>query len=305
MQESVRLWEEPTDRENYMIAGWYQWADAGEVSSGLPQYLIDLVDAKKIGEIDPAGFYLFQIPGTHHLVRPEVKLVEGCPVQMMTRENEIYYAESGGKGLVLFLGEEPHLDEYRYTEAFFSVAHRLKVKRIIIVGGVFGALPYDKDREITCVYSLPHLKEELDRFAVNYSNYEGGASIGAFMAHCAQAYDIELITLYALAPTYEFPEDTSTVQSMRVDQDWKAWYDVMRRIDYMLGLGLDLSDLRKRSEGLIDAWATKVDELARTHPELQIREYMEEISTHFTEQSFIPLDDAWNELGDLLNSMDE
>lgn len=305
MQEPVRLWETPTDRENVMIAGWFQWADAGEVSSGLPQYLIDLVDAKKIGEIDPAGFYLFQIPGTHHLVRPEVKTVEGHPEQMSARENEVFYAECGTKGLVLFLGEEPHLDEYRYAEAFFSVAHRLQVKRIVIVGGVFGALPYDKDREITCVYSLPHLRSELDGYALHYSDYEGGTSIGTFMAHCAQAYDLEVVALYALAPTYDFAEDISTVQSMRVDQDWKAWYDVMRRVDYMFDLQLDLSDLRKRSEGLIEAWASKVDELSRTHPELQIKEYMEEISEGFQERSFIPLDDAWNELGDLLNSMDE
>jgi len=61
----------------YMIAGWHEWADAGAVSSGLPQYLIDETRARKIGEIAPDGFYLFQIPGTHHLLRPVVQLEEG------------------------------------------------------------------------------------------------------------------------------------------------------------------------------------------------------------------------------------
>jgi len=122
MDPSVNLTEFPRGLEHVMIAGWNQWADAGEVSSSLPRYLIELLGARKIGEIDAAGFYLFQIPGTHHLLRPEVKLVEGHPVSMTTPSNEIWYAETGGKGLVIFIGEEPHKDEERYAEAFFDVA---------------------------------------------------------------------------------------------------------------------------------------------------------------------------------------
>ena len=60
-----------------MIAGWHQWADAGSISSGLPLYLIEQTQARKIGRIKPDGFYLFQIPGAHHLLRPVVKLNEG------------------------------------------------------------------------------------------------------------------------------------------------------------------------------------------------------------------------------------
>ena len=38
----------------YMIAGWRrQWSDGGEISSGLPQYLIDQTKARRIGEMGP------------------------------------------------------------------------------------------------------------------------------------------------------------------------------------------------------------------------------------------------------------
>ncbi|HHX63874.1 MAG TPA: PAC2 family protein, partial [Chloroflexi bacterium] len=53
MDELVELWETPLDKDNYMIAGWDQWADAGEISSGLPRYLIEHTGARKIGEIRP------------------------------------------------------------------------------------------------------------------------------------------------------------------------------------------------------------------------------------------------------------
>jgi len=39
MNGSLDLWEGPMAEEVYMIAGWEQWADAGEVSSELPRYL--------------------------------------------------------------------------------------------------------------------------------------------------------------------------------------------------------------------------------------------------------------------------
>ena len=77
MDDWVELWEKPIAEKKYMIAGWQQWADAGAISSGLPQYLVDQTNARKIGQIKPDGFYLFQLPGTHHLLRPEVKLDEG------------------------------------------------------------------------------------------------------------------------------------------------------------------------------------------------------------------------------------
>ena len=61
MSDAVEIREHPTAQEIYMLAGWRQWADAGSTSSGLPQYLIEQTGAKKIGSINPGGFYLFQI----------------------------------------------------------------------------------------------------------------------------------------------------------------------------------------------------------------------------------------------------
>ena len=44
------LREKPEAR--YLIAGWRrQWSDGGSISSGLPRYLIDKLDAKEIGSL--------------------------------------------------------------------------------------------------------------------------------------------------------------------------------------------------------------------------------------------------------------
>ena len=48
MTELINLWEKPLAKENYMIVGWRQWADAGGISSELPHYLVKKTGAQKI-----------------------------------------------------------------------------------------------------------------------------------------------------------------------------------------------------------------------------------------------------------------
>ena len=61
MTELFTLWEKPEAQDIVMLAGWRQWADGGSTSSGLPRYLVNHSKARKIGEISPDGYYLFQI----------------------------------------------------------------------------------------------------------------------------------------------------------------------------------------------------------------------------------------------------
>lgn len=301
MNEMVRLHERPQTPINYMIAGWEQWADAGENSSGLPVYLIEHLGARRIAELKCDECYLFQMPGTHHLMRPQVKLHDGHCQSMSEHSNEVWYTSVGDKGLLIFFGEEPHLHEKEYADAFFDLVEALNVRRVVGVGGVYGAMPFEKEREVSCVYSLPEMRQELGRYALRFSNYEGGTTIGSYLAHRAELRQLEMVVLNAFSPAYEFSRMGITVQAMRVEQDWKSWYDLMRRIDYMFGLGLDLTDLEERSQELIEAWMAKIDELQEKHPELGVKEHLDAVSAEFTERPFVPLDQAWNELDGLLD----
>ncbi len=288
--DGVRIYEKPRADEIYMIAGWHQWADAGAISSTLPRYLIDLTDARKIAEIEPHGFYLFQIPGTHGFLRPEVRLEDGFRKSMSSYTNEFYYTGDDKRGLVIFLGHEPHMNGERYAQAFLSAVKALGVRRVVVVGGVYGAMPYDRDRAVSCVYSLPGMKEELENYAVAFSNYEGGASIGTYMAHHAEAAGVPLVSLYAFVPAYDFSQLTDKLQGMRIENDFKAWHELMRRINHMFRLGLDLSDLERRSNELTASIAQKINEIDGRLPQLGIHEFMARVGAEFTETPFMPLD---------------
>ena len=304
MNDFVTLEEVSTASENYLIAGWQQWADAGSVSSGLPQYLIEHTNARKIGELDGEGFYLFQIPGTHHLMRPEVHFEDGYSQEIRPRSNEFYYTEVSGKGLVLFTGDEPHMNVDRYADGLFHAMKTLNVKRGAVVGGVYGAMPYDSDREISCSYSLKPMKSEMAQYSVRFSNYQGGATIGSYLVDRAKRHDVELFTFNAFVPAYDFSQASASIQGVRIEHDYRAWYELMRRFNHMFGLGIDLSDLDRQSEDLVRSIDTKIEELERTMPEINVRDYLAKLTANFTERPFMPLDDVWEQaLGDIFDDV--
>jgi proteasome assembly chaperone (PAC2) family protein len=292
MNELLELSERPAAGK-YMIAGWHQWADAGSISSGLPQYLIAHTRARRIGTIRPDQFYLFQIPGAHHLLRPVVKLDEGYREELEQRRNEFFYSDD--RDSLVFLGEEPHQNEERYAEAFLDAVEELGVERVAAVAGVYGPVPYDRDRDVSCVYSLRGMKEELSQYAVRFSNYEGGATISTYIAHQAEPRGIEFFTFYAIVPSYDFSTRSIVLQAIAIGEDFKAWYDLMRRLDRMFDLGVDLSDLERQGEELIATWAAKIDHLAETMPQLGVKDYLEEVNADFAQEPFDPLSDVWEE----------
>jgi len=306
MNDLVELWEKPEAEEIYLIAGFHQWADAGSISSNLPQYLVDQTGASKIGEIKNERFYLFQIPGTHHLLRPEIKLQDGYRQSLRTRKNEFFYSGNQEKGLVIFIGDEPHLNVEEYTTAFFDVVEALGVKRGAVLGGVYGAVPHDRDRQVSCTYSLREMKEELEKYAVRFSNYEGGVTISAYLVDQAEQRGIEFLVFHVLVPVYDLSQLSSELQGIGVDNDFKAWYDLMRRFNHMFDLGFDLADLQKLSDKLIEEMDANIDALAAKMPELKIRAYVQQLTADFTERPFMPFGDVWEEeLGDLFDEMDD
>ncbi len=305
MDKMVDLWEKPQAETMYMIAGWRQWADAGSVSSGLPQHLIELTGARKIGQVRNDGFYLFQVPGTHHFLRPEIKLEQGHRQEMRMQKNELYYASFENTGLLIYLGDEPHMNVERYARCVFDVARELKVKRILGLGGVYAPVPYDKARDVSVIYSLPRMQEELTEYAVSFSDYEGGATIGTFLAHAAEARGVEMAVLYAMVPAYDFAPDNEEHEGLRIENDYRAWHELGRRINHMFNLYLDLSDLEERSKVLLTTMNDKVEELAREQPQYNIREFMASIEEEFSETPFSLLDEVWErELGDLFDDGD-
>jgi hypothetical protein len=146
------------------------------------------------------------------------------------------------------------------------------------------------------------MREDLGRYAVRFSNYEGGASIGTLLADRAEARGIEFVAFYALVPYYDLSELSTDFAAIKIERDLKAWYDLLLRLNYMFRLQLDLDDLEAQSEALVQWIDTQIRELERDSPGLKVREYIAALSEGFEETSFEPLSDLWErELRDLFD----
>jgi proteasome assembly chaperone (PAC2) family protein len=295
MSEVLDIWDKPAEKEVYLLAGWRQWVDAGSISSGLPRYLARQTKARKIGEIKPDPFYLFQFPGTHDLVRPIIRFNEGYPESLDTKRNEFFYSGDGQRGLVFFIGDEPHLNIEEYVQAILSAAKTFNVRRIVLFGGIYGELPYDKERIIHSIYSMKSMKEEISSLAVNLSSYHGGGSIGSYLARRAGEQEMELAGFYTFSPAYHFGGLETLGNTITIENDYMAWLGVMRRVNHFLGIRMDLDDLEAKSQQLIEMMDAKIEELDKKAPQLGVREYVQQLSDEFTEFSFNPLEDVWEE----------
>jgi len=264
-----------------MIAGFNQWANAGNVSSGIPEYLIEKLQARKIGHIRKDDFYLFQLPGSHFLFRPPVKYVEGYEEDYQEETiNDFHYAEIDDKALVLFIGTEPNQREDVYVNTLLDGAVELGVKRIVVPAGVGGEVPFDKERLVSCTYSLKQMQEELEAYAVTFSNYGRNATIGMVINHHCKERGIEAVRMSARTPNYQL--------QLAIPSDKRAIYDILRRIRYMFGISLDLSDLERESKQQNSDFQNALKRLCVENPELapQITDYMEEVEKEFKEIRF-------------------
>lgn len=304
--DAVEILEHPRTRDVYMLVGWRQWADAGSVSSGLPQYVIQKEKARRIGQIRPDGFYMFQIPGTHDLIRPVIKFREGFPESLQTPENPLYYFENNQRGVVILLGDEPHLDAERYILAILDAARQLRVRQIVGIGGVYGEFPYDKERLVSGSYSLPEIQGRMNELALSPTDYHGGVSIGSYLCKRAGEKGMEYIGMYAMVPLFDFSSIPQIGRSIQIENDYMAWLGIMRRVNYLFKIEVNLTDLMQKSKRLLNTLEKKVDELDRLAPQAGIRDYFARLSAEFEEVPFIPLDEVWEEsLRKILDRLDD
>jgi len=183
----------------------------------------------------------------------------------------------------------------RYVSAILDAGRALKVRRIIGFGGVYGEVPFKKDRTISSNYSLESLKPEVDALGVNLSDYQGGASIGSYLCKRAGEAGIEYVSFYAFVPAYDFSRLGENGGSIRIENDYGAWLGVMKRLKTMLNLELDLDGLEVKYAQLIEAIDEKMREIDRANPDMQLPEYFKRLEEDFIEVTFNPSDEFWEE----------
>jgi len=242
--------EKPRLRQPYMVCGMGGWVDGGETATGGVEYLIQKLEAITFAAMPIAKFQVFRVPGQVS-IGPSIKIEDGIIKDYRLPENRFFYwvNPSSDHDLILFLGTEPNMNWKEYAGAILDVAQEFTVARVYLLGGLLDNSPYTREPGVMCICSSPELKEEMQKYSVEFANYEGPGSFGTALLHACQTRGLQMAGLIARATFY--PEF-----NIVIPHNPKAIRALVRRLNRLLDVNLDLSDLDKEVENLQDKLAS-------------------------------------------------
>ena len=269
--ENVIITEKPGLRRPAMVCGISGWVDGGEAATGSVEYLIRKFSAKEFAEIPIDRFHIYQVPG-QIVSRPQVKIEDGVITGHSYHSNRFYYWVNPGSesDVILFDGTEPNLHWTEFADAILHVVEKFGVSRIYLLGGVLDKTPHTREPNVSCACTTSGLKEEMLKYGVRYTSYAGPSRFGTTLLYICQQKGIEMVSLTARATYY--PEF-----SIVISHNPKTIRAMVRRLDGLLQLGLDVSDLDQQVaefEERLGAMANRSSEF-RSYLEKLERDYVE------------------------------
>jgi len=161
--ENVVYDEKPQLSSPIFIEGLPGVGNVGKIAA---DYLKEKLNAKRF-----ASIYSRHFP-------PQVTLDEDCVASLSN--NELWYANANGKDVIFLLGDnqgvtpEGHFD---LAGTVIAILLEMKVSRIFTLGGYGTGLMTDTTPRVLGAVSGIHLKPDLEKFGVVFSQGEPGAGI--------------------------------------------------------------------------------------------------------------------------------
>jgi proteasome assembly chaperone (PAC2) family protein len=232
MDEEIDIEKKIHPRHASMIIGLSGWGNAGEASTFTVKYLVDKLAAEKFGEIRHEKFHDYWIQ------RPIVLTQKGLIKSYVPPRNDLFYwrNKKEGSDLVLLIGFEPHLNWPKYVENVFELAKEMNVKRIYTIGGYLADIPQGVETPITSSTNNKGLLQELKEAGFELTDYEGPTSVYSELLWKGKDEKIDVVSLWGVVPIY--------VKGLYP----KAAYVMLNRILPLIGLKLDLADLKEKAE---------------------------------------------------------
>jgi proteasome assembly chaperone (PAC2) family protein len=283
-QSTVLFLEKPELRQPYLVCGINGWVDGGEAATGTTRYLIKKLPARKFAEMPLDRYHVFQVPGQLSL-RPEIKIEDGLLKKHVLPRNEFLYWVNphSEHDLILYLGTEPNTNWEEYAENILNLAADFGVARIYVLGGVLDKTPHTREAGVSCACSSKELRQEMMKYAMQSSNYEGPGSFSITMLHLSQKRKMPMVSIIARSTYY--PEF-----NVVIPRNPKAIKAIVLRLDSLLHLNLDISDLDQEADEL----EVKLNFMVSHNREFQT--YIEELEKEYTKVKYeAPLDITGNE----------
>jgi len=196
------LTKRPSLRAPYLIAGFGGWPNGGNVSTDTVYFLQSTLKAEQIGEITSDDLYIYSSPTLAS--RPITVINEGVLESLRFPSNTLFACQCLGAehDLLLLQGIEPDLHWQQFADAIVECLQTFKAQRLYTIGGYLDYAPHTRVPRLSAVVTHEALKDELEAYDVDLTDYEGPTSIQSYLLAACRAQGIEGISLWGGAPSY-------------------------------------------------------------------------------------------------------
>src|ERR687886_2288821 len=238
MADELHLSHRPELDRPVLITAFRGWNDGGQGASLAGGYLAKTWTAARFAEIEPEGFFDFQV------TRPHVSLVDGETRRLDWPDNAFYHATIPrlSRDAVLMLGIEPNLRWNTFTGLITGLARDLGVELVITLGSLLADVPHTRPSPVTGGATDPDL---IERLGLQRSRYEGPTGIVGVLHDACSRATLPSVSLWAAVPHY-----VSLAPSPR------AALALCQRLGEILGAGIDTTELAQA----VDAYNEQVSE---------------------------------------------
>ncbi len=194
-------WHEiPELKAPIMVAGFRGWSDAGSVSSGTLQFLIETLQPKTAATISEESFIHYTAE------RPVAQIEDGIIHELEPMITELTYWTNmeGGHDLVFLLAREPHFNWLGYANGVLDVMRKLSIQTFYTIGGVQDTISHSGPVLVTVVGSTPTAVSgviELEH-GIRAAEYYGPVSIHSYLILACAKAGIEAVSLWGHVPAY-------------------------------------------------------------------------------------------------------
>ncbi len=262
----------PELQKPHAIAVLSPWIDVCDVDSLTLKMMLVYLHANPLGELVKPGKYF-----DFTRYRPSMHLVKG-EREVEIPNSYIHYAKrQKGHDFIFFHLLEPHANGEEYTESILKVLQKFDVKRYILIGSMYDAVPHTKPL-IVSGSATGSLEQEMHKLGVQPSNYEGPTTITYLVSQEAPRYGIEVASMVVHLPQY-----------VKLEKDYAGVLRLTELLCSMYGLPGELKELRQ----LVKKQNEEITEAVESEPQLkqivqQLEEYYEALARGDKEPELSP-----------------
>jgi proteasome assembly chaperone (PAC2) family protein len=237
MKKIFRFSEQPKFENPSLIVGWEP--DSGKLSSKVIEYLNEKLKSKSFCEIEPVSF--FSLAGV--AIENDIAQFPQC---------KFYYSQINN--LVIFKGNEPRFERYRFLNAIADLAqHDIKIKELYTISSTISPTAHTSPRRIYAVYNQRQFQEKHQGYGLQDMDWEGPPAVSSYLLWFAKNRGIPGVSLWPQIPFY-----------LAASEDFRAIKLTLSFLDKKFNLDLDFGELDKN----ISDQNIKIDRLREKDSEI-------------------------------------